>query len=714
MKVLPAARLAAFFRPARRRVAGGSAWLPLALLLAALATALLFGNDRGSFYRMSHHDIISKNHLTLANNMSPEHRFLGFLYRWQDAEGNITYTLYNRFPLGGYLLIKLSILPFGDNLAAQLYSARILLLLGGAAAAVLAYLSLSRLTGRRWIALTATLLTFASPYWLFYNDIITPEVGLDFFGVMLTFHGMVLFVQEGRFRQLLVKSCLALLVGWHVYTLLGPFILMGLAGQLFRRFPFLWEWLPFKIPRRAGGKGEKAAIAEGIDAAAAAGPAGRPRFPLPLLWGNPYLRLGLATGLCGAALLSFNLGNEYLAWRGEIGLTEVSTFRSIERRLSLNAIPGFSNSPSGAADSYDFQGGADYWRQQFYRIGGMATPYALPGYDNALSRYFINRGEFPGEDDRAFPGVLLGLAVTGLALLGLAFARDKRLWATLALAGFCWALLVPSNVADHEFESLIYTGLVLTAWSLALLYLSRRGGRRFIAALAVLSVLVFGWASFRMAAVGYSDAVLEVQDAALAELRVLQGITEGHSVAYRGEIPETTVVTRHYLSQVLRAQPGVADYLILPLRLAGMPTLTPEHQHLFLYRGGQAAAGHLDRILAQAGPPLLRGNFAVYRYVSPTRPPEEWLFYVKAGCSRADRLAPFLLHIFPAAAGQLPRERWAYGFDNLDFAFVGYRWQVRERCIAGRPLPNYPIDTLRTGQLGPDGSLLWSGEITMR
>ena len=713
MKVLSAARLAAFFRPARRRVAGGSAWLPLALLLAALATVFLFGNDRGSFYRMSHHDIISKNHLTLANNMSPEQRFLGFLYRWQDAEGNIAYTLYNRFPVGGYLLIKLSILPFGDNLAAQLYSARILLLLGGAAAAVLAYLSLSRLTGRRWIALTATLLTFASPYWLFYNDIVTPEVGLDFFGVMLTFHGMVLFVQEGRFRQLLVKSCLALLVGWHVYTLLGLFILMGLAGQFFSRFPFLGGWLPFKFRGRAVGKGERAAIAEGIDAAAAGTTSRRPGL-WPLLWENRYLRLGLATGLCGAALLSFNLGNEYLAWRGEIGLTEGSTFRSIERRLSLNAIPGFSNSLSGAAGSYDFQGGADYWRQQFYRIGGMATPYALPGYDNALSRYFINRGEFPGEDDRAFPGVLLGLAVTGLALLVLAFARDKRLWATLALSGFGWALLVPSNVADHEFESLIYTGLVLTAWSLGLLYLSRRGGRRFIAALAVAAALVFGWASFRMAAVGYSDAVLEIQDAALAELRVIQGITEGHSVAYSGEIPETTVATRHYLSQVIRAQPGVADYLILPLRLTGVTTLTPENRHLFLYRGGPAAADYLDRILAQAGPPLLQDNFAVYRYVSPTNPPEEWLFYVKARCRRADRLAPFLLHIFPVDPGQLPRERWASGFDNQDFAFVGYRWQVRERCIAGRPLPPYPIDTLRTGQLGPDGSLLWAGEIAMR
>ena len=50
---------------------------------------------------------------------------------------------------------------------------------------------------------------------------------MDLFGVMLTFHGMVVFVQEGRFRQLLVKTCVALLIGWHVYAFLLPFIALG-------------------------------------------------------------------------------------------------------------------------------------------------------------------------------------------------------------------------------------------------------------------------------------------------------------------------------------------------------------------------------------------------------------------------------------------------------------------------------------------------------
>ena len=45
---------------------------------------------------------------------------------------------------------------------------------------------------------------------------INPETVMDLFGVMLTFHGMVVFVQEDRFRQLLGKVCAALLLGWHV------------------------------------------------------------------------------------------------------------------------------------------------------------------------------------------------------------------------------------------------------------------------------------------------------------------------------------------------------------------------------------------------------------------------------------------------------------------------------------------------------------------
>ena len=136
------------------------------------------------------------NHLAVAANLSPKHDFLLFYYRTADKDGTPSYVPYNRFPLGGYALIKLAILPFDNDLSAQIHAARVMFLLFFAASAVLAYLSLRRLTANRWIALTASLLAFSSYYLLYYNDMTATENGLSLFGVLLTFHGMVLFVQQ--------------------------------------------------------------------------------------------------------------------------------------------------------------------------------------------------------------------------------------------------------------------------------------------------------------------------------------------------------------------------------------------------------------------------------------------------------------------------------------------------------------------------------------
>ena len=214
--------------------------LPLVLLLLALSTLFLFSGDREYFYRGGANDWNSSQTLAFAENLSFRHNLLIFHYESRDATGDLSYpSPYNRFPLGGYVLVKLAILPFGDtDFRAKIYAGRMLMLLLFSAAAVLAYAALARITGSRWDALTATLLAFSSYYMLYYADKISNEVTIDLFAVMLAFHGMAVFVQEGRFRQLVVKSCLVLLLGWHVYAFLLPFIVFGLAAELLkaRRF----------------------------------------------------------------------------------------------------------------------------------------------------------------------------------------------------------------------------------------------------------------------------------------------------------------------------------------------------------------------------------------------------------------------------------------------------------------------------------------------
>ena len=214
--------------------------LPLVLLLLALGALFLFGGDREYFYRDGHHDWSSSQTLAFAENLSFRHNLLIFYYQSRDADGNLQYpSPYSRFPLGGYALVKVVILPFGDtDFRAKIYAGRMLMLALFSSAAVLAYHSLARITGSRWDALAATLLAFSSYYLLYYADKISNEVTIDLFAVMMVFHGMTVFVQEGRFRQLIIKSCLALLLGWHVYAFLLPFIVFGLAGKLLkaRRF----------------------------------------------------------------------------------------------------------------------------------------------------------------------------------------------------------------------------------------------------------------------------------------------------------------------------------------------------------------------------------------------------------------------------------------------------------------------------------------------
>lgn len=203
---------------------GGGGALPLLLLAAALSYIFVFGERRGYFFWM--HDWSSSNNMAVAANLSPDHNFVGFNYRRVDRSGDPRYGLYNRFPIGAAVLTKLAIAPFAGDLSAQIFAAKTLSVLLFCGAALLAYLTLGRLFRDRWSAAAAVLLAFSSWYALVFADMVG-EGMVSLFGTMLAFHGLAVFVQEGRFRQLLVKTCAALLLGWHVAGLVLAFVVLG-------------------------------------------------------------------------------------------------------------------------------------------------------------------------------------------------------------------------------------------------------------------------------------------------------------------------------------------------------------------------------------------------------------------------------------------------------------------------------------------------------
>ena len=735
--------------------------LPLLLLLSALSTVFLFGNDRGQFYRPGYHNAVSAFHLSVAANLSPEHNLLMFHHQTLDKDGTPSYYPYNRFPLGGYALIKLVTLPFGNDFSAQIYAARMVFLIFYAASAALAYLSFCRLTTDRWIALTASLLAFSSYYLLYYNDMIATENGLSLFGVLLTFHGMVLFFLEGRFRQLLIKACAALLLGWHVYALLLPFIVLGMANEL----------------NRARRLSAPPSLVGQIKRCVAAPPFSR------------YLTLGVITLLFGMAVLSFNLGNEYRALDGEVPLTELPTVKSVMKRIL------------GADDEYNERHAetlewGNFLENQFYRIARATLPF------------------------KDYRGVIVGALAGGLAIMGLLFVRHKMLLATLGLSGFCWALPMRHQTAIHDFESVFYIGVPLVLFSMGLSCLHRLFGDRLLVGLSAAALLVFVLSSFQIGRVGHDRQASEFQEAVVADFERIRTIVEpGQSVfvavSYRffaGGRAEWRV--NYYLGGrvIGRSWPAwpdnfAYDFFVSRQRVDVPALLTPDNRQIFLYRQSDYSA-QIDEMIGKSELVIRRdGYFDVYRsgnsliYVgnqgedSPAQlirqdipivgkslyvalspathragftdestwqwergsdaegytnvsgsdhPGRTHMYtpttadvgqqlraYVHYTDSRGNRVKAmtvpslpvqssstdvrFFLRLYPADVNDLPDHRKQYGFDNLDFRFDNYELPLTERPVAVRELPDYAIARINTGQylVNEDGSYtpLWEGEI---
>ena len=655
-----------------------STLLPLTLLLIALSTVFIFGGDRGYFYRRIDHNWASSEHMTVALNISSEYGFQRFHHRAMDEDGAVGYVPYNRFPIGSYLLLKATSLLlkatsllFGGDPSTQLYAARILMLLCFTAVAVVAYLSLCRLTSNRWIALTAALLAFSAYYLLHYNDMIAPDGMPDFFGVMLTFHAMVVFVQEGRFRQLLVKACIALLIGWHVLALLAPFVIFGLARDL-------WQ--------------ARSAAATSISLAMSS------RHLASTLLRSRYLQLcGVALGF-SLCVLTFNFTMEYIALDGETPLTELPSFQSMLRRTGADSDHNTVIAP--------YRDWSQFIEGQFRSIGRMFIPYSLLGslrYNGPL----IQSPTWLTE----FQGAILGVVLSAACLIGSMFVRPRILFATLASFGFFWALPMWNSVAVHDFEPIYYIGLPLVFFAIALLFVRRVTNRDgVITAAAVAALLLFTISSFQMSRVGHSaeaaqrvrageQDLLAIRELVGEELVTVVPIGGHHVFFFDWAGHALNYYLHHRVIRYRDPPPRDRGFVLTQERVDIDALLTPQNHYFFLYD----TAGLMDwyRSVYQSvvsTEPLARGDFDVYLI-------DGTVYYLKEPCYTSDFTAGLFLHVFPAARDDLSNKRRMHGFDNLDFTFYDHGLLFDDKCLAGVDLPQYDIAGIRTGQ--SQGVVAW-------
>ena len=722
--------------------------LPVAALLLALSTVFLFSGDRERFYRSFVHDWNSARWLALAENVSPTRAFL-FDQATRRANGTVRYDVYNRFPLGGVVLIKLAILPFDGDLSAQILAARWLMLAFFCAAGVLAYCALARLGAAfcpawqnerplafahlrgedahkrveswesaprraRLVAAAATAFAFSSYPMLRYADMINTEGVVDVCAVLLVFHGMVLYQQQGRFAQLLAKLCAALLVGWHVFGLLAAFIALAAAREVVKR-----------RPRNA------------THLLQAAKQAVRSRHALLVV-----VAVFLASGVLG-----FQLANEHAAFGGQRTFTELPSVKSIVKRFGGNPVVN-----AMVAEELDWR---NFLALQFHRVGAMSVPYAVPTPRNAL-------GELPwgapGDPSLAWVGVgVTAVCFGGLLLL----RRGRMLLAVLPASGFVWALVMRNNTAElaHEFEALFFVGTALVFFALALAGAAKLAGARrarsVVGGLAAVAVSGFVLSSWRMAAAGADPAAAATEHAMMAEFETIRAVVRGEDVLVaaselslsrllkapsrqRRRMWSRSIVDGsgrrilHYymVGSVLRyadrldaplAAPA-PDYVLAFQRLA-LPSLrTPAHRFAFLYDSPDVlaalvaarerdyraiTAGGRWRLKAQSNWQLRALAHDADRAVGRGEAAAQVAF-LKQPCTLADAAGRFYFHVRPADSRAGEGERRDDGFVNLPISFPEYGVAFADKCMMRFSLPRWRIGTVRAGQFAPaQGPLLW-------
>ncbi len=635
---------------------------PWLILLAAMTAVFVFGHDRSHFYRPGHHDWLSSLGLAKAANFSPDHAFLMFERRTLDPEMDYGYVLKNGFPPGAFALTALAIAPF-DGLSSQILAARMLMLLFFAAAAVVAWLSLRRLFDP-WVALAAVLLSCSSWYALYYSDMIFNDVP-SLFGVLLAFHGIVVFVQEGRFRQLVVKSCAALLLGWQVYALLLPFIVVGAVDVLRRRAPW-------------------GSLREAARAAAA------------VLCGR-HVTLGVVTLLFGMLVLGLNLANEYRAFGGEVLWTEVPAFDRMLWRFGLK--------PEAAYVAYtDRLAWWPYLQQQAASIGGMSLPFPVAGEADQSSVWLMAVG-----------------AVACVA--SLIAVRRRPVLAALAVSGLCWTIPMRHYAFTHDFQSLFHLGIPLIAWSAAVSLLLGSSPTRLAMAIAA-ALAIFLGSTVRMSGVGHDPAKADLHREVIADFEAIRLMTAGRGVFVTGNRRSTGIALAPYAIDYYLAGSRIdyrnkadrrplADFILTNRRDPDREDalLTPDMRRVFLYDraalDGPASSPpprnvDLRTLVRRAIPeavvrivetnePVLRARFDLYVT-------DDTLVLVKDRCAPADVRRPFLGRATPTRESDLHEGRRLYGFNQFDLSFERHGAFDGDRCWLWRSWPSYGIRRLEFGQ----------------
>ena len=449
---------------------------------------------------------------------------------------------------------------------------------------------------------------------------------------------------------------MAVLLGWHVFALLLPFVVLG-VGRGFARA----EW---------------SCVAR-------------------------HVALGLTAFAVGIFVFAFNVVGEFLALGGDTRWADLPTVRSALFRTGVSptgwyAVP-ISPSPVPSIAGWTL----DALWAQFQRAGEASLPYVLVSGLRAVG--------LPAA------GVSLVLGGTGmaatLAAIGLgAVAKHGRIaLIAVALSGWCWALPMRNAVFTFPFEAMFFVGLPLVLYALAVARLGRMSLplARFRVPLplacAAAASLCFLCSGVVMARDRHAAIDFEREAALRADVAAIRGLTEDGAILHapHADAPLHWKYRRQVLLAGRTMHPS-ADHVVA-FGLPNARSLTPDNRFLFLYRRAEYEAALSDRIAGyrtamQENPPVVTSDCCdVYSFGDEVLYHDRHCSLPRKSPLRKPLDASFFLHVIPVDKRDLPASRREHGFGNQNFEPT--RFQHRDGlCFAALRLPSYDIAEVHTGQ----------------
>ena len=489
----------------------------LMMLVAGLTFALQ--SYHVSFWNIRH-GWTSSHSLAIMSRATPENGFVGYAQAFREAEGEITYDYFDRYPPFFSAAMRVYLRLF-DDLPTQMYAARQIMNVILLATMFVGYRLVRLFVPNRYLALAISVLSFSSYYVLYYKDMpdFHPPVVLGF---LLTAYSIARYKLYSERLQVYVMPilCVLLAFGYSVMFALALWLLIDLVRALAGRRWKLWR--------------------------------------LDALW------VFLLGTLVSVGAIAYSVSMEARI-RG-VAVTETSVVDSLLRRIPFLADAVVETSAPSVATAAGLRGWLGFFVVQTERLAWWSLPLKVGGPTGV--------GFTPGATGLGVSWAMVALG--GLMVLGVGvFAWRQRgphrdIVLLTAFSPLVFLYVMMNLTAIHDFVTMFAAGFTLMLWT-GLLGWARRP--LLVGGLVVMSLGLYAGSSWWVRGVQQAETAQGAVYTYDFERMRPQIEGEGNTILldYRRHNPECIIrdwqcfALGYYLGDnYLTEYPEYADYVLSP------------------------------------------------------------------------------------------------------------------------------------------------------